>query len=454
MRVAPRHLDILVVAYMAGHRSVDALQAKLQKLESQLNAFQRSTQAVSASACLGSRAANMSPTAMLTNAVGSHPLMLSKDETAKPPANRTQMAVAKKSSAIPDYADSTFANRNLQTSDVSRYTVVTRDERHQGSVQAEVAPPGVSVTISPYTRGVHSSQAATLSEDELFPSRDAAHGCVETPATDGMVEYMPNDSSSQSECRTFVRSSPALDFALQLKRISKNLSPTSQGWSSRLFQTNPSIGGGFAIWRAPEAEATSLQHHPRKKPRRHPQYEHQHALKLHFSDSYQRTMPQLMIATALLDRYFVAVHPIWPFLIEQRTRDQFERIFISHQDTDPAQLAHFNLIFALGCLLSSEDLPVPDIQEVGEQFYFRALGFIIAHAFNACNVDMLQMLLLLAQYQQGTLRSNECWLMVGQAINIALALGIQKDSSSLSKLSRADIELQKRLWWGCFCFDR
>jgi hypothetical protein len=457
--VRPSLPDLLVPADILEYRNVDALQGRLRELESQLEALHESNRAASASTCPSSRAADEGsgtlPGTVLKNAVGCYPSGSSKDKTTPAPVDRTSRVAC--SRKIDGHAASTLTNEGLEANDVAPQTTVARDVRHHELDQVETALPGMSINTTPYSRGPYASRAAAVSEDEPLPTAEVVQDSAETPATDGMVDYMPDGSNFQCEGGSSIRSSPALDFAVQLQAKSRKSCTTLCGWNSPGFQTKSSSGSsrhGVSTWRVPGPEVMSVQHHPRRNSHRHPQDEHLHALKLYFSGISQRVTGQRMIATGLLDHYFVAVHPIWPFLIEERTRDEFERVFAPNRVTGPAQMAKFNLIFALGCLLSGENLRVADTKAMGEQFYFRALGFIIAHAFCASNVDMVQALLLLAQYQQGTLRSGECWLTVGQATGIALALGFHKDSPSSGMVSRIDIELQNKLWWGCFCFDR
>jgi hypothetical protein len=164
------------------------------------------------------------------------------------------------------------------------------------------------------------------------------------------------------------------------------------------------------------------------------------------------------VAKALLERYFTAVHPVWPFLLEDATRSQFDRTWASDDPPSPIWMAQLNLIFSLGCQFYETDLdkstPLNDVYEAGRQFYQRGRSFVVANAFNTCNISMLQALLLMAQYQQGTMKANQCWLTIGHATRMAQGLGLHVSQQAHYPVPPAEQELHKRLWWGCFSLDR
>lgn len=164
-------------------------------------------------------------------------------------------------------------------------------------------------------------------------------------------------------------------------------------------------------------------------------------------------MPQRKVAKALIDQYFSAVHPVWPFLIEQTTRRRFEETVNLDGTPSPLWMAQLNLMFALACQFDDNDVKVPlkDLAGAGEQFYLRANAFITAHAFRTCSIGMVQTLLLAAQYQQGTMRAEECWLTIGHATRMALGLGLHTAGRGGGQM---EVEIRKRLWWGCFSLDR
>ena len=174
-------------------------------------------------------------------------------------------------------------------------------------------------------------------------------------------------------------------------------------------------------------------------------------------------MPQLLphrhLAKILLDKYFEAIHPIWPLLLEYESRDSFDMIWTSDEPPKPLWIVQLNLIMCLSCHhydgnIDSKDLSGLDLIRSGKDFYRRAQDYVYANAFSASSIGMLQALLLMAQYQQGAMRFNEFYLTIGHAARMAQSLGLHISRPESISLSPQHQELYRRLWWGCFCLDR
>ncbi|KAL8702744.1 MAG: hypothetical protein Q9201_004083 [Fulgogasparrea decipioides] len=137
------------------------------------------------------------------------------------------------------------------------------------------------------------------------------------------------------------------------------------------------------------------------------------------SPGMSQLLPYRHVAKALFEKYFETVHPIWPFLLENESRESFSNTWMSDEPPDPLWMVQLNLIMCLGCQQYESEpdgthkLPGFDATSSGEDFYQRAQGYVYANAFTASNVRMLQALLLMALYQQGAMRFNECYLTVG-----------------------------------------
>jgi hypothetical protein len=258
------------------------------------------------------------------------------------------------------------------------------------------------------------------------------------PATDGMVEYS-NPSSTGKDTAEFYGDSYSLQFAMHVKAstmpmkmsLSTMVQPHSGLEISSKTRQQPS---------QPQDSEADLA-----------------ALRSYLTAPSLQDLPHRHVAKQLLECYFSDVHPIWPLLIEDETRLEFERTYISEDPVEPISIAKLNMIFALGSQFSSSFArsgdPVGGIHEAGTVFYRRARAFTVANSFDLCSIGMLQVLLLMAQYQQGTMRGKQCWLTIGHATRIAECLGLHLDSQGAS-LSPLDRELGRRLWWGCFSLDR
>ncbi|KAL8838831.1 MAG: hypothetical protein Q9170_001986 [Blastenia crenularia] len=171
-------------------------------------------------------------------------------------------------------------------------------------------------------------------------------------------------------------------------------------------------------------------------------------------------LPHRRLAKILFEKYFEAVHPIWPILLETESRERFNQTWISDDPPEPLWMVQLNLIMCLGCqqceseIESAYKLSGNDATTDGREFYQRAQGYMYANAFVTSNVAMLQALLMMALYQQGAMRFNEFYLTVGHATRIAQSLGLHISRPELDSVQPHHREARRRMWWACFCMDR
>jgi hypothetical protein len=76
------------------------------------------------------------------------------------------------------------------------------------------------------------------------------------------------------------------------------------------------------------------------------------------------------------------------------------------------------------------------------------------------SLELVQTLLLTAQYLQSTQMWGMCWNLVGLAVRLAQGIGLHLNPSDSSKHSGAqsssllDEEMRRRVWGGCVTLDR
>ncbi|KAF7547300.1 hypothetical protein G7046_g9044 [Stylonectria norvegica] len=265
---------------------------------------------------------------------------------------------------------------------------------------------------------------------------------------DGIAEY-PRSSPGSKGGEHFGESS-TFNFALAMA-ASKDTKAKKRE-DPRLFSLHHedvyarTNGAGYAVSVPPYFDHLEKERHSFDE-------EMTTALRSYLDQSSLQYLPQRHAASKLLQKYFTDVHPIWPFLIEQDTKVYFDKTWTSDEAPNPVWIAQLNLVFALACqFYEANDLaPLPNTHEAGRQFYLRASGYVVANTHRRCSIPLLQALLLAAEYQQGTMRSDECWLTIGNATRMALGLGLHETmDDAVPPLER---ELCKRLWWGCFALD-
>ncbi|KIW99746.1 uncharacterized protein Z518_11159 [Rhinocladiella mackenziei CBS 650.93] len=125
----------------------------------------------------------------------------------------------------------------------------------------------------------------------------------------------------------------------------------------------------------------------------------------------------------------------------------------SRNRKNPSWLALVNLVFAYGC----EFCLAGDIDEFDKHystFIERAKRIILSLVFRSADLALVQALLLLCRYMQGTLALNACWNFSGLMIRNAISIGLHVDPTDDGTILPVERESRKRLWWGCLVLDR
>lgn len=59
----------------------------------------------------------------------------------------------------------------------------------------------------------------------------------------------------------------------------------------------------------------------------------------------------------------------------------------------------------------------------------------------------------MAQFRQGTQRSDQAWSLHGLAVRAAIQLGLHS-RSAMAGLTAVEVEIRKRTWFACMVLDR
>ncbi|OCT47530.1 C6 transcription factor [Cladophialophora carrionii] len=166
------------------------------------------------------------------------------------------------------------------------------------------------------------------------------------------------------------------------------------------------------------------------------------------------TMPPRDLADSLVDSYFNHVHRLYPFVHEPTFRSQYERMWMhdgDHPETKATWFALLNLIFAHGYEFHNP-IQGRSPSHSATQFLVKARNIVFAHIFKEGNLELVQALLLMCHYLQGTLELNECWSLSGLMIRTSISMGLHLNPSPST--TAVEREVRKRVWWGCFVIDR
>ena len=309
---------------------------------------------------------------------------------------------------------------------------------------------------SPSTNGTSQPNLAPRSDLELAKSQarllsdtnDSNKDEHCTPVMDGM-----DDSTQCRDSENALGGSSTLQFAMNVEAsVTHNIDSRRDPYQTPVTAISPST---------PEYHVNPWQRgDPHRKDALSSTLDNNHGEDFPEASlsSFPHSFPQRHVADLLFECYFSTVNLIWPFLIEDECRNLLKGIWKSPERSDPVWIAQLNLIFCLSCQsykggLDSES-PFEDNSKASLKFYCRARKFIVANAFDLTSTSMLQALLLMAQYEQSTLRSRQCYLTIGHAVRLAQELGLHIPLSDGSYVSPLLKELRLRLWWSCFSLDR
>ncbi|KAJ6090666.1 hypothetical protein N7499_003380 [Penicillium canescens] len=86
-------------------------------------------------------------------------------------------------------------------------------------------------------------------------------------------------------------------------------------------------------------------------------------------------------------------------------------------------------------------------------YYRQALNLCRGEILRGTTLEVVQYLLLMGQYLQGTQKSVQAWTVHGLAVKAALQLGLHSKGASQA-FSPLEREIRKRTWFGCVVLDR
>ncbi|KAF7513314.1 hypothetical protein GJ744_009735 [Endocarpon pusillum] len=171
--------------------------------------------------------------------------------------------------------------------------------------------------------------------------------------------------------------------------------------------------------------------------------------------SVDYVLPSRKVADGLLDVYWNAVHPLYPFL----DRQQFQRMYEGTWAGEPSEsdeslmMCTLNVVFALASQFS--DSLAPKERETSARRYFdRAQDLLNLDLWDIGSVQLVQCLLLMGQYLQSTNSPHQAWMVTGLTVRIAEGLGLHLPETSVRIDDVHLRELVRRLWHGCVVMDR
>jgi hypothetical protein len=166
-------------------------------------------------------------------------------------------------------------------------------------------------------------------------------------------------------------------------------------------------------------------------------------------------LPPRKMADSLMQVYWDYVFPLYPFLIPDEMKDEYEKIWSGESlEYDESMLmCTLNVIFALASQLA-DFVPPTERETSADVFFSRAKGLFQFNLWDTGSIGLIQCLLLMAQYLQSTDSAHQCWIVTGLAIRNAQSLGLHLPQTISRLQTFRERQLARKIWHGCILMDR
>ncbi|KAL6249362.1 hypothetical protein RBB50_003215 [Rhinocladiella similis] len=157
----------------------------------------------------------------------------------------------------------------------------------------------------------------------------------------------------------------------------------------------------------------------------------------------------------LIKEYFQKTGQLLPFIHEEsfcETYFQLKRTnFTMARRT---WLGLLNMILAMATTLTVDGYPSSEDRIAESDVYYqRANGLCERESRTNNSLELVQFLLVVGQYLQGTQKSVRAWTVHGLAITTAFQLGLHSPRTN-QDFPPLESEIRKRVWFGCILLDR
>lgn len=177
--------------------------------------------------------------------------------------------------------------------------------------------------------------------------------------------------------------------------------------------------------------------------------------KTHISPSVEYVLPSRKVADTLLDVYWNAVHPLYPFLGRRQFQRMYEGIWAGEpsESDESLMMCTLNVVFALASQFS-DNLAPKERESSARKYFDRAQDLLFLDLWDIGSLQLVQCLLLMGQYSQSTNSPHQAWMVIGLTVRIAEGLGLHLPETSVRIDDVHQRELVRRLWHGCVVMDR
>ncbi|XPS80180.1 hypothetical protein M3J09_012141 [Ascochyta lentis] len=157
----------------------------------------------------------------------------------------------------------------------------------------------------------------------------------------------------------------------------------------------------------------------------------------------------------LIERYFRTTGVLFPYIDEKAFLRTYREVASTNIRTvRRSWLGLLNMVIAMSIHVSPDSEISTNERAIRSGVFFsRAMALCDKQIRHGTSLEVVQLLLLMSQYLQGTDRSIETWNIHGLAVKAAYQLGLHSPNA-LKLYPNPEREVRKRTWFGCVLLDR
>lgn len=165
-----------------------------------------------------------------------------------------------------------------------------------------------------------------------------------------------------------------------------------------------------------------------------------------------KALPPKFAATPLIQHYLNNIFTLLPIFEEASLYSSVDAIYQQGDMATPWDRWSVRMVLAIACLSQSE--------QRGDTLYSDAIGHVNAALENAEDVlhpgyvSSIQALVLWTIYATMDPHHFDSWTLIGAASRAMVDLGIHQDPSRNVSISRAKLEIRRRVYWCVYSLDR
>jgi hypothetical protein len=165
-----------------------------------------------------------------------------------------------------------------------------------------------------------------------------------------------------------------------------------------------------------------------------------------------KALPPKFAATPLIQHYLNNIFTLLPFFEEASFYRSLDAVYHLDDIATPHDHWTIRMVLAIACLAQSE--------QRGDTLYSDAIGHVNAaleHAeavLHPGKISSIQALLLLVEYAMMDPHHFDSWTLIGAASRLVVDLGLHQDPSRSTPISKAKLEVRRRVYWCVYALDR